>query len=294
MEYAPISPIFLLVVALISGVEYVWRKRSGRGYDHGALRGTLGVFAGQVLANGLSAVLVGAALLWIYTIAPVRWPMDDWRSWLLGFLAVEFAYYWQHRFAHTVRWFWASHAVHHSPGEMTLPAAMRLSWTGSLSGAWVFYAPLVLAGLHPAAMAALLAINLRYQFFLHTEAVGKLGPLEWVFNTPSHHRVHHGSNPEYIDRNFGGVLILFDRLFGTFAAERTDTPVVYGLTRPLLTNNPFTIAFHEWGRMGADLRRAASAREAMRIVFGRPGETGLEKDGSARLDDIAAPERVEP
>lgn len=294
MEYAFSSPVFLLVVALISGVEFVWRKRSGRGYDLGALGGTLGVFVGQVLTTGLTAVIVASALLWAYSLAPAPWPLDDWRTWALGFLAVEFTYYWQHRFAHTVRWFWASHAVHHSPREMTLPAAVRLGWTSSLSGAWLFYVPVILAGLHPAAAAALLTINLRYQFFLHTEAVGKLGPLEWVFNTPSHHRVHHASNPEYLDRNFGGVLILFDRLFGTFAAERTAAPVVYGLTRPLASNNPFVIAFHEWARMGADLRRARSLRDAVRIVFGRPGAPGREGAEEESLEEADAPELAKP
>lgn len=275
MDYPAASPLFFLLVALISGVEFVWRKRSGRGYDLGALGGTLGVSVGHALAKGVSAVFVAGALLWVYSLAPHPWPLDDWRSWALGFLVMEFAYYWQHRFAHTIRWFWTSHAVHHSPNELTLPAALRLGWTSSLTGAWVFYVPVVLAGLHPVALVTILTLNLRFQFFLHTEAVGKLGPLEWVFNTPSHHRVHHGSNAAYLDKNFGGVLIIFDRLFGTFAAERDDEPVVYGLTQPVTSNNPFIIAFHEWGRLIADMRRSGSIGAALRLLISRPGQPGL-------------------
>ncbi len=264
-------PLLLAAVVAFALLEFVWRKRSGRGYDLAALGGTLGVAAGQIVSRALGGAVIAAALLAIYAAAPAQWPLDDWRTWAVGFVAVEFCYYWQHRFNHTVRWFWATHAVHHSTNQFTLPAAMRLGWTGAISGSWVAYAPLALAGFHPALIGGMVLISLRYQYFLHTEAVGRLGVLEWVFNTPSHHRVHHGSNAAYLDKNFGGVLIVFDRLFGTFAAERADAPVVYGLTRPLRSHNPFVIAFHEWGRLVRDLRRAPSFMAAVRTMLGRPG-----------------------
>ena len=267
---------FVLVVILFALAEFAWRRRSGRGYDLGSLGANLGVMAGQLVSRLVTGGVVTAAMIAVFRLAPVQWAMDDWRTWAIGFFVLEFFYYWQHRFSHTIRWLWTAHAVHHSPNEFTLPAAFRLGWTGTISGAWVVLLPMALMGFHPAVIATLLAINLRYQYFLHTEAVGKLGPLEWVFNTPSHHRVHHGSNAEYLDTNFGGVLIVFDRLFGTFAEEREDKPVRYGLTRPVTSNNPFVIAFHEWANLWRDLKHVRSPRGAWRVVFGRPSdlETG--------------------
>lgn len=278
---------FVLVVILIALAEFVWRRRSGRGYDLGALGANLGVMAGQFAFKLLTGGVVAAAMFAVFSLAPAQWAMDDWRTWFAGFFVLEFFYYWQHRFSHTIRWLWTSHAVHHSPNEFTLPAAFRLGWTSTISGAWVVLLPMALMGFHPVIIAALLAINLRYQYFLHTEAVGKLGPLEWVLNTPSHHRVHHGSNPAYLDTNFGGVLIVFDRLFGTFAQERADEPVRYGLTKPLASNNPFVIAFHEWGNLVRDLRRVQSVRGAWRVLFGRPSDlaqTDLAQTDLAQTD----------
>ncbi|MBY0421837.1 MAG: sterol desaturase family protein, partial [Parvularculaceae bacterium] len=207
----------------------------------------------------------------LHAASPVKRDAADWRVWVAGFFAVEFAYYWMHRWSHTVRWLWTSHSVHHSAAEFTLPAAIRLGWTNVFSGAWLVFAPLMLLGFPPLVVVVLLAANLKYQFLLHTELVGKLGPLEWILNTPSYHRVHHASNPVYLDRNFGGVLIVFDRLFGTFAAERNEEKIVYGLVEPLRSNNPFAIALHEWGRMGRDALRARDAGEIWTALFGRPG-----------------------
>jgi len=169
-----------------------------------------------------------------------------------------------------VRWFWTSHAVHHSSPEYTLPAAVRLGWTGPLTGLWIFFIPLALAGLHPIAIGSLLAFNLNYQYFLHTELIGRLGPVEWLFNTPSHHRVHHASNEAYLDKNFGGVLIVFDRMFGSFAEEPANKSIVYGLTKPVLSNNPVVIALHETGRLIADLRQARTWKARLSALFGRP------------------------
>jgi sterol desaturase/sphingolipid hydroxylase (fatty acid hydroxylase superfamily) len=270
---------FVLVVLLFALAEFAWRRRSGRGYDLGALGASLGVMVGQFASKLLTGGVVTAAMFAVFALAPVQWAMDDWRTWAVGFFVLEFFYYWQHRFSHTIRWLWTSHAVHHSPNEFTLPAAFRLGWTGTISGAWGVLLPMALMGFHPIMIAALLAVNLRYQYFLHTEAVGKLGVLEWVLNTPSHHRVHHGSNPAYLDTNFGGMLIVFDRLFGTFVEEREEEPVRYGLTKPLNSTNPFLIAFHEWGNLWRDLRHARNLRGAWRALFGRPSDLGQSTDG---------------
>jgi len=272
------SPLFLLTVSGFVALEALWRVlRARRGYDFNGAAGSFGVAAGNFLLKPLNAGVIGAALLALYQVTPLRLPSDDWRTWVAGFFAVEFVYYWFHRWSHTVRWLWASHAVHHSANEMTFPAAIRLGWTGALSGGWVLFAPLILLGFHPVMVATLLSANLAYQFFLHTEAVGKLGLLEWVLNTPSHHRVHHASNKRYIDKNFGGVLIVFDRWFGSFAAESHEEPIRYGLVRSLTSNNPFVIALHEWWRMGRDLLTARSLQTAWRALFGRPGAGGFEQ-----------------
>lgn len=191
-------------------------------------------------------------------------------QWLVLFLLHELFYYAYHRCAHRVRWFWATHSVHHTPNELTLATALRLGWTGKLTGTALFFAPLIWLGFSPVAVFGLLAFNLLYQFWLHNTWVPKLGPLEWVLNTPSHHRVHHASNPEYLDCNFGGVLIVYDRLFGTFAEERDGVVLRYGLTAPLHTYNPLRIAFHEWAALGRDLAAAGSLREAVRTLCAPP------------------------
>ena len=196
--------------------------------------------------------------------------MDRWWSWVLLFLGEEFYYYWMHRADHRIRWMWATHAVHHSSNQFVLANAYRLGWTQQISGAAVFMAPLVLLGFPPAMVLAALAANLLYQFWIHTELIGRLGPLEWVLNTPRHHRVHHARNSAYLDRNYGGVLIVFDRLFGTFAEERADMPCSYGLVEPLASNNPVRIAFHGWRQLWRALREARGLRECAIALFGPP------------------------
>jgi sterol desaturase/sphingolipid hydroxylase (fatty acid hydroxylase superfamily) len=176
-----------------------------------------------------------------------------------AFLLVEFAYYWMHRMSHTIAWMWATHSVHHSAEQLNLPAAIRLGATGLISLEWLPFVPLVYFGIAPAVVTGLLAFNLLYQFFLHSELIPKLGALEWVFNTPSHHRVHHARNERYLDRNFGGVLIVYDRLFGTVAIEREDEPPVYGLRGERRGLNPFVILFAGWA--GAFRRPRPVARD---------------------------------
>jgi sterol desaturase/sphingolipid hydroxylase (fatty acid hydroxylase superfamily) len=188
----------------------------------------------------------------------------------LLFIGQEFCYYWHHRAAHRVRWFWATHCVHHSPNELTLASALRLGLTGKISGAALFFVPLVWLGYAPVAVLATVGLNLLYQFWLHATWIPKLGPLEWVLNTPSHHRVHHASNPEYLDRNYGGVLIVFDRLFGTFSAEREAVAPRYGLTTPLRSYNPLRIALHGWQALARDLVATRGWRARLRVLFGPP------------------------
>ncbi|MEO8559992.1 MAG: sterol desaturase family protein, partial [Rhodospirillales bacterium] len=209
------------------------------------------------------------ALVWQNRLTTM--PLGTVESIAILFLGQEFCYYWFHRASHRVRWFWATHAVHHSPNELNLSASYRFGLTGRITGTSIFYLPLIWLGFPPAAVFATLAINLLYQFILHTTWIPKLGWFEYVFNTPSHHRVHHASNAEYLDANYGGVLIVFDRLFGTHVEERADLPCVYGLTKPLHSNNPIYIAFHEWIAMGRDIWHAKTWRERVLRVVGPPG-----------------------
>src|SRR5262245_19171130 len=149
------------------------------------------------------------ALAWNHRLGDM--PLDGLAAFAVLFVGQEFCYYWYHRAAHRVRWFWATHAVHHSPNEFNLGIAYRFGWTGRIAGHRLVYLPLIWLGFPPASVFATLSLNLLYQFWLHAEWAPRLGSLEYVLNTPSHHRVHHASNPEYIDRNYGGVLIVFDR-----------------------------------------------------------------------------------
>jgi len=190
---------------------------------------------------------------------------------LLVFLGQEFCYYWYHRASHRIRFFWATHAVHHSPNELTLGTAYRLGWTGKITGTAIFFVPLVWLGVRPEVVAAVVSLNLLYQFWLHTTWIPKLGWFEYVFNTPSAHRVHHASNVDYLDANYGGVLIIFDRLFGTYVEERADEPCRYGLVKPTTTRNPLVNQFEHWVGLGRDIVKAGSVWKAIGYLVMPPG-----------------------
>jgi sterol desaturase/sphingolipid hydroxylase (fatty acid hydroxylase superfamily) len=190
--------------------------------------------------------------------------------WITLFFCDEFSYYWFHRTSHECRLFWASHVVHHSSQRYNLSTALRQSWTGTFYS-WIFWAWLPLVGFRPMMILTMQAISLLYQFWIHTQLVNRMGLLEWVMNTPSHHRVHHGANARYIDRNHAGSLIIWDRLFGTFEPEDPADVPVYGLTKNIRTYNPVRIALHEWADMIRDVREAPGMSNKLRYIFGRPG-----------------------
>lgn len=263
-------PLILGAIALEVGWYLLVRHRS---YPWREVLASIGVYVLRLPERLLRPLLVLplALLAWSHRIATI--PLDTAWGWVALFFGVEIAYYWMHRCSHEVRWLWASHLVHHSPEEMHLASAFRLGATELLSGNWVFYFPLYVLGLNPLAVGAMLSVNLFYQFWLHTDIVGRLGPLEWICNTPAHHRVHHARNGEYLDRNYGGILIIWDRLFGTFAEERAEVPVAYGLVHPIGSLNPLTIAFREWILIARDCRSARSWPQRLRQLFGRPGDS---------------------
>jgi sterol desaturase/sphingolipid hydroxylase (fatty acid hydroxylase superfamily) len=230
------------------------------------------IFVLRLPARLLRPFILVPVIFFIWSHRVTTIPIDAPWGLMLLLVGEEFAYYWMHRAGHRIRWMWASHVVHHTPERIHFASAFRLGATELLSGNWLFFVPLYVIGLNPLAVGGMLAINLFYQFWLHTDLVGRLGPLEWVLNTPSHHRVHHASNPEYVDRNYGGILIIWDRLFGTFAQEQPQNPIAYGLVHPVGTHNPIKITFHEWLAMAGDVCRAGSLREAFRQLFGTPEE----------------------
>jgi len=261
-----------LLLVLIAAVEGWVLVRRGRHYDWKGYWASLGDMLGRGIFNlAMQGGLAGLLLygIWEFRVATIA--MDQWWHWVLLFVGQEFCYYWMHRADHRIRWFWLNHSVHHSSNQYNLSAAYRLGWTGKLTGAAVFFGPLVWLGFPVPYVVGALAVNLLYQFWLHTELIGKLPrPIEFLFNTPAHHRVHHASNPDYLDCNYGGVLIVFDRLFGTLRSQRADEPPRYGLVEPLRSYNPLRIVTHAWTGMFHDLRLARGWRETWLTVFGPP------------------------
>lgn len=209
-----------------------------------------------------------AIYAWVYerarflTIGPV------WLTWLVAFVGVDFFYYWWHRLSHEVNVLWAAHVVHHQSEDYNLAVALRQSvltgWT-----AVPFYLPLALLGVPPLVFATIHAFSTLYQFWIHTQLVRRIrGPVDWILNLPSHHRVHHAINPQYLDKNYGATLIVWDRLFGTYAPE--EEPCVYGITRPLASFDPLWAQFHYWFEMRAMMRAAKSPLDKLRAWYASP------------------------
>jgi len=254
--------------------EALWARRALahhapiRGYEARDTAASLAMGLGNVAISIGTKLAVAALWAYLWKFRLFTAPADAWWSWVLLFFAEDFCYYCFHRAHHEIRFFWAAHVNHHSSTHYNLSTALRQSWTTPFTMV-LFWWPLPLLGFEPWMIFTQQAISLLYQFWLHTESIRSLGPLEWFFNTPAHHRVHHGRNVAYLDQNHGGILILWDRLFGTFTPE--TSPVDYGLTTNLSTFNPVTIAFHEWLAILRDVRRSHGLREAFLRVFGPPG-----------------------
>jgi sterol desaturase/sphingolipid hydroxylase (fatty acid hydroxylase superfamily) len=212
------------------------------------------------------ALVEVAGLVALHNIAP--WHLHGWGAWVVALVGVDVAYYWYHRAHHEMRVLWAIHVAHHSSQRYNLSVALRQPWV--VVSTLPFLLPLALLGVSAQLVLTSFAINLLFQFFIHTEAIKTMwAPIEYVFNTPSHHRVHHGSNQQYLDKNYGGILIVWDRMFGSFAPE--EAPVVYGLTKNISTYNPFRIETHEWVSLWRDVRSSSSALHALGYVARHPG-----------------------
>jgi len=258
-------PVFFVLI----GIEVVWdRYRRGAVYRLSDALTNISCGVTEQVSGVLGKAITVAFYYGVYehfrlfTIPPGLWSL------LLLFVLVDFCYYWAHRWSHEVNLFWAGHVVHHQSEYYNLSVALRQGMFQKVFTAAV-YAPLALLGFHPYWFLLLIAYNTLYQFWIHTQYIGTLGWLEYVFNTPSHHRVHHGRNPEYIDKNHAGSLIIWDKLFGTFEPERA--PVVYGTTAPLNSWNPVYAQVAHVGSIAQDLKAARGLREVMRVLFGKPG-----------------------
>ena len=250
---------------------------------------SLSMGIGSIVSSLLSKGIKFTVFTFLYTYRIVDIPMLWWGLVLL-LLADDFAYYWFHRISHRMRYFWASHVVHHSSQKYNLSTALRQTWTGELSGSFMFYAWMPLVGFEPLWILTAQSTSLIYQYWIHTETIGKLPKwFEFIFNTPSHHRVHHGSDLKYLDMNYAGILIIWDRMFGTFIKE-TDTPK-YGLVKNIDTYNPARIAFIEWGQVIQDVWRAPGLYNKIQYVFGPPGWS---HDGSSFTTDEMKAESEKP
>jgi sterol desaturase/sphingolipid hydroxylase (fatty acid hydroxylase superfamily) len=262
------TPAFFALI----GLELLWGWRTGRrtyrvndaitSIGLGALSQAAGVFA-RVLRVGIYA--------WLFQhVAVVAWPADAWWALPAALVFYDFCYYWHHRWMHEIGVAWAAHVVHHSSEDYNLSTALRQTATGPLLG-WIPYVPMAVAGVPPQLFLAVALIDLLYQFWIHTEHVGRLGWFDRVFASPSNHRVHHAVNDRYVDRNYGGILILWDRLFGTFQEERADDPPVYGTRAPLRSFNPLWANLEVYAQLWRDSVAARRWVDKLQVWVRRPG-----------------------
>lgn len=267
---ATFVPVFIftilteaLIITRASG-SYPW-KNCGTS----ALVG-IGHIITQTAAQG---ILIGVIAQGVYDnrIFTIPASFENWHSLIPLFFLTELAFYCEHLCAHKIRFLWASHSVHHSTECMNVAAAFRLAWTPVLSGIVFFYLPIIWIGYEPKVVFGMVSASLAYQFFLHTELVKRIGWIEWVVNTPSAHRVHHASNPEYLDKNFGGVLMIWDHVFKTYQPELADVKIEYGLTAPRRKpSNPINIAYGEFVALFRDVWRQSNFQGRLKMIFGPP------------------------
>ncbi|WP_040278464.1 sterol desaturase family protein [Psychroserpens damuponensis] len=281
-------PFFVIAMAL---ELYVTIKQGAKTYESKDAFSSIAMGLGNVILGFFSKAIVLLAFFYIYEHFRVFTIPVTWWSFILIFFADDFAYYWFHRISHECRLFWASHVVHHSSQHYNLSTALRQTWSGGFYS-FVFWLWLPLLGFHPGMILLQMSISLLYQFWIHTETIDKLPNwFEAVFNTPSHHRVHHGSNPLYLDRNHAGILIIWDRLFGTFQAELKEEKVVYGLVTNINSYNPITIAFKEWYHLCKDAFFGRKSLKSRILYLFKP--PGWRHDGTGQSSDDLRREWIE-
>lgn len=269
MDLVPYAlPLFFLLM----GIELVYGISKGRNTYR--INDSIGSLFMGVLSTASKLVLIGVGGLVYHAIAQyfslTRLDTGSAFTWIFAFVAYDFCYYWAHRLGHERQILWASHVAHHQSEEYNLTTALRQTSTGFLLG-WIFYIPMFLLGVPAEVYVTVGSLNLIYQYWVHTEHIPKLGWYEWVFITPSNHRVHHAQNNIYVDKNYGGVFILWDRFFNTFQEEREDEPPVFGILGPLHTFSPFWANLHIYVGIAQDAWRASSWKDKLWVLFARTG-----------------------
>ena len=262
------TPVFFALI----GLELLWGWRRGRNtYRVNDAITSIALGASSQAAGVFTRVLRIGIYAWLFEhVAIGEWPADAWWALPAALVFYDFCYYWHHRWMHEIGVAWAAHVVHHSSEDYNLSTALRQTGTGALLG-WIPYVPMALAGVPPKLFLVVALIDLLYQFWIHTEQVGRLGWFDRVFASPSNHRVHHAVNDRYVDRNYGGILIVWDRLFGTFADERDDDPPVYGTRSPLRSFNPLWANFEVYAQLARDSLRTRRWVDKLQVWVRRPG-----------------------
>ena len=260
-------PFFVLLLSIEAWFSF---KENKDLYEKKDTWSSLALGIGNVLTGFVTKALIFGLFSLLYTYRFLTLDSSHWWVWILLFFADDFSYYLFHRVSHHVNWFWASHVVHHSSQRYNLAAALRQTWTGNATGSFLFWAWMPLVGFHPLLVLFMQQISLIYQFWIHTETITKMPAwFEYIFNTPSHHRVHHGSDLKYLDKNHAGILIIWDRLFGTF--KREEERPNYGLTRNVNTFNPVLVAFSEWKHLYKKIASTSSVKDAFKYLVKPPG-----------------------
>lgn len=261
------NTILALAILLVAEMFYLIKEHRHDNKDMFSAFGlVLGTIPISIITNGIIVFVYNM----IYQFRFFTLSSDRWWAWIIIFLGDDISYYWYHRMSHQVRFLWASHAVHHSSKKFTLSSGLRVPWTSNVTGTFLFWAWLPLIGIEPYMVIFMKSISVAYQFWMHTETIKKLPKwFEAVFNTPSHHRVHHSSNVEYLDKNHAGTLIIWDKMFGTFQKEIFKPK--YGLTENINSYNPFVIAFHEWENIFRDLKKTRKLKYLFQYFFNSPG-----------------------
>lgn len=266
-----IYAIGLPIAFLLITIEAIYSAYKNHGlYNLGDSWGSLGLFGGNMIMVLLTKGLIFSFYLFLfqYNIFNLSEFLPIWSVWLLAFILIDFVYYWYHRASHRVRLLWAIHMNHHSSEEMNLLVAFRQAWFGPISKVPFFFV-LPLFILDPTITLVAGAASTMFGVLGHTQIVKKLGPLELAFITPSHHRVHHGCNDEYLDKNYGNLLIIWDKLFGTFQKE--EARVIYGIKENVNTFNPIKITFRDWKTLAKDMKASKSLRESFQYMINPPG-----------------------
>ncbi|MDB5468782.1 MAG: sterol desaturase [Caulobacter sp.] len=280
MTLDPIKPAFdpvtlaipLFVLTIVGEILLRRFRKVKAAYETRDTATSLLMGLGSNIAGLLTGAAIVAVVIWVWQHRIFDIPMTAWWAWVAIFFIEDLTYYWFHRLSHERRFWWASHVNHHSSQHYNLATALRQTWTGGVAGTWLLWLPMALFGFPPAMIAIQKGISLVYQYWIHTEAIKKLPRwFEAVFNTPSHHRVHHARNARYLDANYAGILIIWDRLFGTYIPETDEEPPRYGLVKNLGDFNILRVAFHEWIGIGKDLAGSRSLREVLGYLFGPPG-----------------------